>query len=126
MEMPGIALLRKKILHTTFLLCVLFSLAPCSVKSSFLTSIDIEHSLPFNKTKTTHSSNYSSCDVSHSVTNTSKEYNTTISTQFNFSKDKVHPFILTTVPKKYHFEKLTSGNSPPLYILYKRLKLDLA
>jgi len=126
MKMLNIFVSQKKLLRITLLLCVLFSLAPCSVKSSFFTVLDVEHSLPFNKTKTTQISSFSDCSLSQSVVSITKQYSKTAPDLFNFSDDKEHLFFSNTVSKKHHFEKLTSGNSPPLYILYKRLKLNLA
>ncbi len=105
---------------------VLFSLSPCTVKEVILSSVNAESANSLNKTKTTAS--ISSCAYSHnenqlvSVEKNSKSNKQTEPVDiFDKPFSAVHS---TKVCNKY--SKTSLGHSPPKYILYKRLKIDIA
>ncbi|OCA76995.1 hypothetical protein BBI01_00585 [Chryseobacterium artocarpi] len=108
------------------MLILAFSLSPCSVKRNVLDIFDIQYISGLNKVKTT-SNLVSSCDF------------TSISSKISVSKIVIkakhcNAFLDSTVSvKNIHEGNLTfndysghtTGNSPPKYILFKRLKLNL-
>lgn len=108
------------------ILLLSFSLSPCSVKRDLLGVFDIQHLSTLNKVKTTVSPT-AHCDLVHqnfssktSVSKTDFKGKETFSFQLtsvsNFSED-------TIFQNKY--SGATSGNSPPKYILFKQLRLNL-
>jgi len=105
---------------------VLFSLSPCTVKEVFFNSVNTSYTKPLNKSRTTSQTSF--CSYSQSDIQ-----------QISFVKKskinkQVKPFYSTVnhcsdliSPQDYnHYSKTSSGNSPPKYILYKRLKIDIA
>ncbi|WP_228458620.1 hypothetical protein [Chryseobacterium aureum] len=113
-----------KAVITVFIL--LFSLSPCSVKRNVLDIFDIQYISGLNKVKTT-SSLITSCDTASA------------SSEISASKNKVQKLEKNYFPGFYSvtknsFEKKvvfndysghSTGSSPPKYILFKRLKLNL-
>lgn len=107
------------------MLILAFSLSPCSVKRDVFDIFDIQYISGLNKVKTT-SFYPSSCDISSTTSrfSVSKANIKLIGKGFfylNFSVKK-------TENKRSSFNKYsghTTGNSPPKYILFKRLKLSL-
>jgi len=110
------------------MLILVFSLSPCSVKRDFLGIFDIQHISGLNKAKTT------TVSVSLCAPSADASLVRTILSKADVKlKSKGFLFSLSTViglgEKKIAFNKYSghsTGNSPPKYILFKRLKLDLA
>lgn len=108
------------------MLTVAFSLSPCSLKRDMLEVFDIQHISTLNKVKTTAPS-FSGCQNFYSSIKISFS-----KTDFKFKGDIFSDFLQSV---NLNFEKQTfsqknysgntSGNSPPKYILFKRLKLDM-
>ncbi|NIF04580.1 hypothetical protein F3J23_03925 [Chryseobacterium sp. Tr-659] len=108
------------------MLILVFSLSPCSVKRNVLDIFDIQYISGLNKVKTTSTLSFS-CDAA-------------TSNRCSVSKNKIqrkHEDLLVNFnsnPKNIregrftfnHYSGYTTGNSPPKYILFKRLKLNLA
>ncbi|AZB27182.1 hypothetical protein EG339_22625 [Chryseobacterium bernardetii] len=108
------------------LLILVFSLSPCSVKRDVLDIFDIQYISGLNKVKITSGLSLH-CDTS------------TTSSKISVSKAKAEykyggSFLdLNATAKNIEGENLnfnkytdcTTGNSPPKYILFKRLKLNL-
>ena len=108
------------------MLILAFSLSPCSVKRNVLDIFDIQYISGLNKVKTT-SNLVSSCDF------------TSISSKISVSKTVIkakycNAFLDSTASVKNipegnltfnDYSGHTTGNSPPKYILFKRLKLNL-
>ncbi len=108
------------------MLILVFSLSPCSVKRNVLDIFDIQYISGLNKVKTTSSLSFS-CDLA------------SVSSGISVSKTKVQSryskFLLGVNQATGNFveEKISlntysghsTGNSPPKYILFKRLKLNL-
>jgi hypothetical protein len=110
----------------TIVLLLAFSLSPCSVKRDLLDIFDIQYTGTLNKVKTTVTPSVS-CDSAfqHSsptsvVKSDLKSNNLDFSFHVNlYLKNPGKEKILSS------YSKTTTGNSPPKYILFKRLKLDL-
>ncbi|MGG5208284.1 hypothetical protein ACQWU4_04995 [Chryseobacterium sp. MIQD13] len=110
------------------MLILAFSLSPCSVKRDFLNIFDIQHTSGLNKVKITNGA-VSSCIFSGE--NSSSK---TVLSKTNVKlKDNSFLFNSNTVPcsgeEKTSINKYSghsTGNSPPKYILFKKLKLHLA
>lgn len=108
------------------MLILVFSLSPCSVKRNVLDIFDIQYISGLNKVKITSGLSLN-CDSS------------TISSKISISKANVKSKYQGSfgdgiaILKKAKETKLffneysghTTGNSPPKYILFKRLKLNL-
>lgn len=107
------------------MLILTFSLSPCSVKRNVLDIFDIQYISGLNKVKTT-SGPSSSCDAG------------SVSSQISVSKTqavKSKGFLFSFNPKAKNrkeeeisfneYSGHSTGNSPPKYILFKRLKLNL-
>lgn len=105
---------------------IVFALSPCIVKGSISEVVSVEYTKPLNKTKTTVQT--TSCQAS-------QEDNliTVATVKVEISQD----VDFTPAPSLSEFltqdseiidgpSFLTSGNSPPKYILFKRLKIALA
>jgi len=107
------------------MLILVFSLSPCSVKRNVLDLFDIQYISGLNKVKTISGPSFS-CDT------------VSASSQVSVSKSKS---IRITGPSLYaqavsknsrkekklfnEYSGHSTGNSPPKYILFKRLKLSL-
>jgi hypothetical protein len=105
---------------------VLFSLSPCAVKEVLFHSVNTDYSKPLNKSKTTTST--SSCSYSQNENQQNSgaqksKINKQIEPVYFF--DNQH-FTLHSTKIHNNYSKRSSGNSPPKYILYKRLKIDIA
>lgn len=106
------------------MLILVFSLSPCSVKRDVLAIFDIQYISGLNKVKTTTGLSLT-CDTP------------TTSSNISISKaeakyKRLLPDFNATVKdiggENLNFNKYsgrTTGNSPPKYILFKRLKLNL-
>lgn len=108
------------------ILLLAFSLSPCSVKRDLLGVFDIQHLSTLNKVKTTVSPK-ANCDFAH---HNFSSKTSVLKADFKFNE--VFSFKLSSV---LHFSEdiifqnkysgATSGNSPPKYILFKQLRLNL-
>ena len=125
MPIPGTHIKNYKALIMVFVLA--FSLSPCSLKRDFLNIFDIQHISGLNKVKITNSA--ASCTFSDETPSSrmilSKGDIKLKNNGFIFYSDVAFSF----GKEKISFQKYsghTSGNSPPKYILFKRLKLSPA
>ncbi len=108
------------------MLILVFSLSPCSVKRDVLDIFDIQYISGLNKVKTTSGLSLN-CDISATSSR--------ISISKAEAKFKYKGSLLdgSATAKNTREESLlfneysghTTGNSPPKYILFKRLKLNL-
>ncbi|KFF18698.1 hypothetical protein IW22_18540 [Chryseobacterium sp. JM1] len=109
------------------MLILAFSLSPCSVKRDLLNIFDVQYISGLNKVKITDSVQSYSCD---SVT---ERFSARASASKSVLKSKGTHYFTDTVPSpeegKIRFQNkysgTTTGNSPPKYILFKRLKLHV-
>lgn len=107
-----------------FLTCfLLFALSSCAVKESFLGLVQTDYAKPTNRSQTTTQNGFCNYGVA-----TGKESSITYYSKIKCRKELdlfSSNYILGIYSKKStkSFSKTSSGNSPPKYILYKRLKL---
>lgn len=107
------------------MLVLVFSLSPCSVKRNVLDIFDIQYISGLNKVKTTSGSSFScnSFSVSSQVSVFKAESIRHKDSFLSFSG-----FTKTATEESIRFNDYSghsTGNSPPKYILFKRLKLSL-
>lgn len=103
---------------------VLFSLSPCAVKETLLHTVQVDYSKPLNKSKTpTWTSSCSSIDNNLEVS-IAKEYKAIRLLEPPFISE--HYEGIDNIPVLKGFYLHFTGNSPPKYILYKRLKIAIA
>ncbi|MEN5306864.1 hypothetical protein ABE425_05070 [Chryseobacterium cucumeris] len=108
------------------MLILVFSLSPCSVKRNVLDIFDIQFISGLNKIKTTSSISFS-CDVASATSGISVSKNKTQS-QYKNSFPGFSSTTGNSVEKRISFNNYSghsTGNSPPKYILFKRLRLNL-
>ncbi|WP_184556164.1 hypothetical protein [Chryseobacterium sediminis] len=108
------------------MLILAFSLSPCSVKRNVLDIFDIQYISGLNKVKIT-SSLSSSCDAASASTKISVS-KANIQKQYKDSFSNFYSSAGVFDDKKIFFNEYSghsTGNSPPKYILFKRLKLNL-
>ena len=111
--------------RTIALLLVLFSLAPCGVKESLFHTFGAEYNSPLNKTKT-NASQLNTCSYWHSTTSITNGRNLSADIHLPaYFTALQHTSKATSIGKNKHYRN-TTCNSPPIYILFKRMKLDLA
>lgn len=108
------------------LLLLVFSLSPCSVKRDLLNIFDIQYFGTLNKVKITTAST-SNCNASFQNSSAISKVKADKKIQqldfcFNVNLYLKNPGAEKILP---NYSKTTTGNSPPKYILFKRLKLDL-
>ncbi|MFP3597284.1 hypothetical protein [Chryseobacterium sp. SIMBA_029] len=110
------------------ILVLAFSLSPCSVKRDLLGIFDIQHLSTLNKVKATASSRVN-CEVSTQIStpkvSTSKTVLKLKNTGFVFHASSIVKVSEEEKINYNHYSGYTTGNSPPKYILFKRLKLNL-
>ena len=109
------------------MLVVAFSLSPCSLKREVLEVFDIQHIGTLNKVKTTAPS-FFGCENLNSSSKVSVS-----KADFKFKGIAFSDFLQSVnlnfekpAFSQKNYSRNTSGNSPPKYILFKRLKLDMA
>lgn len=109
------------------ILILAFSLSPCSVKRDVLGIFDIQHLSTLNKVKVT-SNTVNTCS---SFTKTSLK-TAVLKDVFKYKKNSFsfafHSILQSSKDDKIfqnHYSGHATGNSPPKYILFKRLKLNL-
>lgn len=110
------------------MLVLVFSLSPCSVKRDLLSIFDIEYISSLNKVKTTPSSQTVNCDSS--TENSSRIILSKLSSRsgkdlFPFQSSSLTFFFKEVTIFDNNYSDATSGNSPPKYILFKQLKLNV-
>lgn len=114
----------KALKHILLVWLVLFSLAPCSVKEVF-NGVLYSSQKPLNKTKTALIE--AGCEISprayreKSVSQSEAGRTVIPMLFFGAKKAESRPAVFFE-----GFSGIYSGNSPPKYILYKRLKVDAA
>lgn len=112
--------------HILLMWFVLFSLSPCTVKEALSQVVNTDYVKPLNKSKTIAPTN--SCSYSQ---NENQQISVVKKSKINKQiepvdvADKSH-FALLSARAYNDYSKTSSGNSPPKYILYKRLKIDIA
>lgn len=116
----------KNLKHLLWVCFAFFALSPCVVKEALFSVADAEYAKPLNKSKTTAPTN--SCQYSQ---NENQQISVVKQSKINkqTEPDEVTEnlfFVVRSVGINTNYSKTTSGNSPPKYILYKRLKLDVA
>src|SRR5690554_6332356 len=117
----------KKVQQLVFLLAVLVSLTPCTVKETLFHSFGLAFERPLNKNKTVQNFNSPCLTEMLSRAQTEERAEAKADILPHIKRPSIPP--LWATPKKIVFKKNTkkaSGNSPPIYILYKRLKFDMA
>lgn len=108
------------------MLILVFSLSPCSVKRDVLDIFDIQYISGLNKVKITSGLSLN-CDTSTtsskiSISKAKAEY------KYRGSLLNINAIAKNSREENLNFNKYsgrTTGNSPPKYILFKRLKLNL-
>lgn len=109
------------------MLILAFSLSPCSLKRDLLDIFDIQYISGLNKVKTTTGLSLT-CDTpttssSISISKAKAKY------KYKGSLPDLNATVKNIGEENLNFNKYSgrsTGNSPPKYILYKRLKLNLA
>jgi len=124
--MPKINIHIKIVRHIILIWFVLFSLSPCIVKEVIFSSINADYVRPLNKSKIITSANtclYSQ-NVKQEISIVKKSKLSKEVEYLDFLDNTWFELHSTSVYNKY--SKTSSGNSPPIYILYKRLKIGIA
>lgn len=116
----------KNLKHILWVWFALFTLSPCVVKEAMFSVVNAEYSQPLNKSKTTAPTN--SCQYSQ---NDNQQVSVVKQSKINKQTEPAEVaknlfLIVHSIEINTNYSKTTSGNSPPKYILYKRLKLDVA
>jgi hypothetical protein len=111
--------------HLLWVCVVVFAFSTCAVKEVFYGFVNLEYSKPLNKSKTT--LNGSSCQYTQvNTTETSIVQQSEIAREFDCNGVAQKPTFDIRSKQLSSADLLHfSGNSPPKYILYKRLKLDV-
>lgn len=125
--MPHSGLHMKTYKAVITMLILVFSLSPCSVKRNVLDIFDIQYISGLNKVKIT-SSLSTSCDTASASTRVSVS-KANIRKQHKDSFSNFYSSAGVLADEKISFNEYSghsTGNSPPKYILFKRLKLNLA
>ncbi|ROI06517.1 hypothetical protein EGI16_01010 [Chryseobacterium sp. G0240] len=107
------------------MLILVFSLSPCSVKRDLLDIFDIQHISGLNKVKTTTSASFS-CDAASSIEISVSK--TKVQYRYKGFSSGFYSMAVNSVEEKIfsnEYSGYSTGNSPPKYILFKRLKLSL-
>lgn len=112
--------------HIVWVCVVLFALTPCIVKEAFFGLVNIDYAKPLNQSKTTSHTN--TCQYAQNeIRQISASKQTKESKQLAAVSFFTHQyFVVRSAKINNKYSKTFSGNSPPKYILYKRLKLHIA
>jgi hypothetical protein len=108
--------------HLLIVWFAIFALSPCGVKESMFSMINAEYAKPLNKTKTTASSCQYAQGDQVSIAKQSKINKETKPVEVT----KSLLYVFQDIALNTFNPQTTSGNSPPKYILFKRLKLHVA
>ena len=108
------------------MLVMFFSLSPCTVKRDLLAIFDIQHISSFNKVKTTPVGSYS-CDSFETSSRRISISKSDLTSKKYIVFNDLSSIVLPQKDSFFHNRDFwsTTGNSPPKYILFKRLKLDM-
>lgn len=111
--------------HILLMWFVLFALSPCIVKETLFSGINVEYAQPLNKSKTTTPTN--SCQYSQ---NDNRQISVVKQSNINKQTEPVdisgnQHWIARSAKIYGNHSKTFPGNSPPKYILYKRLKIAI-
>ncbi|TQM22564.1 hypothetical protein FB551_2277 [Chryseobacterium aquifrigidense] len=124
--MPNSGVHMKNYKAIVTVLILVFSLSPCAVKRNVLDIFDIQFISGLNKVKTTSSISFS-CDATSASSGTSVVKNKT-QNQYKDSFSNLYTTTGNSFERKIFLNDYSgnsTGNSPPKYILFKRLKLTL-
>ncbi|RQO37848.1 hypothetical protein DBR39_13240 [Chryseobacterium sp. KBW03] len=124
--MPHSGLHMKTYKAVITMLILVFSLSPCSVKRNVLDIFDIQYISGLNKVKTTSSLSFS-CDSASASSGISVLKNK-VQSRYKESFSDIYFDAGNSFEEKIFFNQYSghsTGNSPPKYILFKRLKLNL-
>lgn len=116
----------KKVQQLIFLLAVVISFTPCTIKESLFDSFGFVFERPLNKSRAPQ--NFNSPCVTEVLSRTQTEQRANIPAVILPRITESPTPSLWAASKKVILKKHTkkaSGNSPPIYILYKRLKFDM-
>lgn len=112
--------------HILWVCFLLLALSPCTVKAALFDSVNVEYTKPLNKSKVTIQTNscqYAQIESQHvSIAKQAKAIQEMEAVVFY----RIQNFTIRSSKIYSKYSKNCSGNSPPKYILYKRLKLDIA
>lgn len=105
---------------------ILFSLSPCTVKEVFFDFVNADYTKPLNRSKAV--VQVSSCQYS---LNENQQVSVAGKLQFNKQTELIDFYTdlyLVALPARINanYSKTSTGSGPPKYILYKRLKFDMA
>lgn len=110
--------------HLLTMCLLLFALSSCAVKESLLGLVQTDYAKPVNRSQTTTQNGFCSYTVATgkevSVDNHAKIKHRKEPKLFTANFVGIFPYKTRT-----SYFKTFSGNSPPKYILYKRLKLHI-
>ena len=110
--------------HLLTMCFFLFALSSCAVKESLLGLVQTDYAKPTNRSQTTTQNGFCSYTVA-----TGKEVSVTNHSKIKYRKETelLTASFVGIFPHrtKTSYLKTFSGNSPPKYILYKRLKLPI-
>lgn len=112
--------------HILSVCVILFALIPCTIKEALLGSLNVEYAKPLNKSKTT-----TTTKLCHYSQNENQQISITKETKINQELQLIDfsakpNFVISSAKIYAKYSKTFSGNSPPKYILYKRLKVNIA
>ena len=119
--------MKKQVFHNNRLLLLaiilLFSLTPCKVKASLFETFGATYEKTLNQSKVTISTCHSSCFIK-----TKKEHvnSVTVVNSSNFLWQNNFVILQQKTITQQVFDNVISLQFPPKYILYKRLKFDMA
>lgn len=125
--MPAVRIHMKTYKALLVVLILAFSLSPCSVKRDVLSIFDIQYISGLNKVKIT-SGSVLSCDGTTENSTSKSSVSKTIRKQQNGESSlpsNKPSFFIDDANRFSSYSGKVSGNSPPKYILFKRLKLHL-
>jgi len=107
------------------MLMVLYAFTPCAIKNVLFDAVDATYEKPISKSNSTFQ--ISNCQDFSNVkqTNNSKSEVYFANANLTPSVLKIGAEIPKLQPTASNYSGKTSGNNPPLYILFKRLKIDL-
>ena len=106
------------------MLMVLYSFTPCSIKTVLFDAVDATYAKPISKSAST--SQNSNCQDFSSVKQNGKSIGELQYANANWTPtaEAFSTEIVKLQPISREYSGKTSGNSPPMYILFKRLKID--
>ncbi|KFF75558.1 hypothetical protein HX13_05350 [Chryseobacterium sp. P1-3] len=124
--MPGTSIHIRTYKAIITMLILAFSLSPCSLKRDLLDIFDIQYISGLNKVKTTTGLSLT-CDTP-TTSSTVTISKAKAKYKYKGSLPDLNATVKNIEEENLNFNKYSgrsTGNSPPKYILYKRLKLNL-